>query len=113
MDYSQIKSYFMAKEGVTITYPFGDKAEVFSVNGRKFGVMCTDGHVINIFVKCDPEEALALRDSYHSIVPGYQIDHVNWNAMIIDVKLPESLVFEQIDHSYELVTERERVLQYS
>ncbi len=31
MDYFQIKSYFMAKEGVTLTYPYGEKADVFKV----------------------------------------------------------------------------------
>lgn len=113
MDYVQIKSYFMAKEGVTLTHPYGEKADVFKVDGKKFGVLMSDKDIVNVFVKCDPDEALALRDIYHSIVPGYQIDQKHWNSLIIDGRLPELLIKSQIDQSYELVMEQSQQLNYA
>ena len=113
MDYFQIKSYFMAKEGVTLTYPYGEKADVFKVEGKKFGVLMSDRDIANIFVKCDPNQALALREFYHSIVPGYQIDHKHWNNLIIDGALSEALIKEQIDQSYVLVLEQTKLLHYA
>lgn len=113
MDYFQIKSYFMAKEGVTLSHPYGEKADVFKVEGKKFGVLMSDKEIANVFVKCDPDEALALRDIYHSIVPGYQIDQKHWNSMIVDGRLPESLIKSQIDQSYALVLEQTQVLHYA
>lgn len=113
MDYSQIKSYFMTMEGVTLEHPYGELTDVFKVNGRKFGMVTSDRDVVNIFVKCNPEEALALRDIYHSIVPGYQIDHKHWNTLIIDGRLPDELIKQQIDGSYSLLTENAIVLQHA
>ena len=105
MDYCQIKSYFMSKEGVTLEHPCGDRADVFKVSGRKVGLLTSDKDIINVFVKCNPDEALALRDIYHSIVPGYQFDQRHWNTLIIDGHLPDSLIKEQIDRSFEIVME--------
>lgn len=113
MDYVQIKSYFMAKEGVTLTHPYGEKADVFKVEGKKFGVLMSDRDIANVFVKCEPNQALALRDIYHSIVPGYQIDQKHWNALIVDGALPEALIKEQIDQSYALVFEQTKILHYA
>lgn len=113
MDYDQILSYFMTKEGVTLEHPYGDKADVFKVGGKKFGVLATDGIHVNVFVKCAPDEALALRDHYHSIVPGYQFDKKHWNTLIIDGGLPAALVKEQIDNSYKLVMASMTVVNYA
>ncbi len=113
MDYNQIKSYFMAREGVTVEHPYGDRADVFKVSGRKVGVLTCDGCIVNVFVKCDPQMALALRDMYHSIVPGYQFDERHWNTLIIDGRLSEELVKEQIDRSFDIVHERLRLLQHA
>lgn len=105
MDYNQIKSYFMSKEGVTLEHPYGERADVFNVFGRKVGLLTSDNDIVNIFVKCNPGEALALRDIYHSIVPGYQFDQRHWNTLIVDGSLPDSLIKEQIDRSFDLVKE--------
>jgi len=110
MDYDQIMAYFMAKEGAVLTHPYGDKADVFKVGGRKFGVLATDGVNVNIYVKCHPDEALALRDIYHSIVPGYKFDQKHWNTLIIDGRLPVELIKEQIDQSYGIVMSSVAVL---
>ena len=113
MDYDQIKSYFMMKEGVKIAHPYPDGSDVFEVDGNKIGVLTTDGYVTNVYVKCDPNEALALRDLYHSIVPGFQIDQKHWNVLIIDGRLPDELICSQIDGSYHIVTEQSQVLQHA
>lgn len=113
MDYNQVKSYFMAREGVTLEHPYGDRADVFKVAGRKVGVLTSDKDIVNVFVKCDPDEALALRDIYHSIVPGYQFDERHWNTIIIDGRLPEDLILEQIDKSFHIVFERLGILQHA
>ena len=113
MDYNQIKSYFMAKEGVSMDHPYGELTDVFKVNGKKFGMLTSDNDIVNVFVKCNPKQALALRDIYHSIVPGYQIDHKHWNVLIIDGRLPDVLIQQQIDGSYRLLTDKVNELQHA
>ena len=54
-------------------------------------------------MKCDPERSLDLRDRYEGIIPGYHMNKKHWNTLILDQTLPENLIRELIDHSYDLV----------
>ncbi|WP_370527241.1 MmcQ/YjbR family DNA-binding protein [Pedobacter sp. SYSU D00535] len=54
-------------------------------------------------VKCDPERAVALREEFDEVTPGYHMNKVHWNTVRMDGRLPDSLLQELIDHSYELV----------
>lgn len=56
-----------------------------------------------INLKCDPEKAIELREGYLGIVPGYHMNKKHWNTVEVhsDVDLP--LLFELINHSYNLV----------
>jgi predicted DNA-binding protein (MmcQ/YjbR family) len=44
-----------------------------------------------------------LREQNESVRPGYHMNKKHWNTITIDGSLPESEVFEMIDHSYDLV----------
>lgn len=104
MDYDQVRNYFLSKDGACEDYPFGQDVAVFKYRGKMFGLLRCDGKILNINVKCNPDDALALRDIYHSIVPGYHMNKKHWNTIIVDGRLPEGLIKEQIDRSYELIT---------
>lgn len=71
---------------------------------------------LRISLKCDPEDAQALRAQYPAITGAYHMNKEHWNGVRLDGSLPEELVFEMIDHSYDLVVrgmkkaDRERAL---
>ena len=55
-------------------------------------------------LKCDPDRSVELRGAYDGLIlPGYHMSKLHWNTVLIDGRLPNNLVFELIDHSYELV----------
>ena len=54
-------------------------------------------------LKCDPEKALDLRAQYPAIQPGYHMNKKHWNTLALDSDLPNKLIEELIDHSYDLV----------
>lgn len=56
---------------------------------------------LQIELKCDPSDAEALRAEYSSISPGFFKN--TWNRLILDGSLLDDLVYELIDHSYDLV----------
>lgn len=58
-----------------------------------------------INLKCDPEEAIQLRERYDAVQPGYHMNKKHWNTIILDGSVPDKFVFQWIDHSYELVVE--------
>jgi len=106
MTYEQIRDYFLNKEAAYEDFPFGEGVAVFKVGDKMFGLLRKDADIINVNVKCDPDEALALRDRYHSIIPGYHMNKKHWNTLIVDGSLPEEMIEAQIDHSFDLIAER-------
>jgi predicted DNA-binding protein (MmcQ/YjbR family) len=44
-----------------------------------------------------------LREKYEGIQPGYHMNKKHWNTIIPSEGVPDKLVFELIDHSYELI----------
>ena len=98
-----IKAYCLAKPGSSGGYPFGEGTLVVKVLDRMFVLCSEDEQPLRINLKCDPDDALALRAQYSAIIPGYHMNKRHWNSLIMDGSLPENLVFELIDHSYHLV----------
>jgi predicted DNA-binding protein (MmcQ/YjbR family) len=98
-----ISAYLHAKPGASSSYPFGPGALVFKVANKMFALLGDDETPLTMNLKCDPDEALALRAAHPAIEPGYHMDKRHWNTITLDGSLPDALVREMIDQSYELV----------
>jgi len=103
MDIKILKSYLSNKPGSKEDYPFGPDVLVYKVMGKMFALFGGDDNPIRINLKCDPNEAIVLRDMYESIIPGYHMNKEHWNTVILDGNVPEIIVKKLIDDSYELV----------
>ena len=106
LNYDQIDDYFLSKTGAQATYPFDETTRVYKVLGMMFGLLAEDEDPLWINLKWDPADALALRKQYPAITAGYHMNKRHWNSVLIDGSLPENLVKELIDHSYELVVNK-------
>ncbi|MEO8148869.1 MAG: MmcQ/YjbR family DNA-binding protein [Bacteroidia bacterium] len=101
MNIESIREYCLKKNGVTESFPFGEDVLVFKVMDKIFLLTSlSEPHEFN--VKCDPEYAIELREKYDSILPGYHMNKKHWNTVNF-YELPEALVLQLIDHSYQLV----------
>ncbi|HPQ45160.1 MAG TPA: MmcQ/YjbR family DNA-binding protein [Syntrophales bacterium] len=103
MTLEDIFAYCHAKKGVTEEYPFGPETPVFKVMGKVFAIVAIESDPLRINLKCDPADAVAFRDVYPAIRPGYHMNKKHWNTVILDGTLPEDFVLEMIDDSYDLV----------
>jgi predicted DNA-binding protein (MmcQ/YjbR family) len=104
MDRELLREYCLSKPGVTESFPFDENTLVFKVAGKMF--LLTD--LLDSFsmnVKCDPEKAIDLREHYSCVLPGYHMNKRYWNTIMIDGSINDMLLFEWIDHSYNLVVE--------
>jgi predicted DNA-binding protein (MmcQ/YjbR family) len=99
----KLMDYLLAKPGSQPGYPFGPGTLVFKVGGRMFALLAEDSRPWMINLKCDPDDALALRAAYPAITPGYHMNKRYWNTLTLDGSVPDPLVRELIDQSYELV----------
>jgi predicted DNA-binding protein (MmcQ/YjbR family) len=116
IDFESIYTYCLDKRGSTASYPFGEGALVFKVLDKMFALIAEEEVPLRISLKCDPEDAQALRAQYPAITGAYHMNKEHWNGVRLDGSLPGELVFEMIDHSYDLVVkgmrkaDRERLL---
>lgn len=53
--------------------------------------------------KCAPERAIALRENFEEVQPGYHMNKKHWNTVSMIGKLSNNQLYELIDHSYDLV----------
>lgn len=102
MNIEEFRDYCLKKNTVTEHFPFDDKTLVFKVGGKMFALTdVVDFSSINL--KCDPERAIELREVYNGVKPGYHMSKDHWNTVAVYEDVPESLILELIDHSYQLI----------
>lgn len=70
-----------------------------------FALTGLDAAEFSVNLKCDPDEALALREKYPAVIPGYHMSKVHWNTVYIDGSIPDRLILQMIDKSYALVVQ--------
>jgi predicted DNA-binding protein (MmcQ/YjbR family) len=105
MNIEEFREYCLLKPGVTEEFPFGEDTLVFKVMGKIFALTHLDGDwTLNL--KCDPEWAVELREKYPAIIPGYHMNKVHWNTVIMDGSPARELILKMTDHSYRLAAEK-------
>jgi len=102
LNIEDFRSYCLAKKGVTEEFPFGVETVVYKVMGKMFALADVDLFQ-SVNLKCDPEEAVLLRESYPAIQPGYHMNKKHWNTVDMDGSLDDKFVRGLIDTSYDLV----------
>ncbi len=103
MNIEELREYCLARPAVTESTPFDDVTLVFKVAGKMFAIIPLDKPDLSITLKCDPEKAIALRERYPFVKPGYHTSKIHWNTIFIDGTVERYLILEWIDHSWEMV----------
>ena len=76
---------------------------MFKVAGKMFALSALEREPLEVSVKCEPELAVELRNSYPAIRPGYHLNKRHWNTITLDGSLSDQLVRDLIEDSYDLV----------
>ncbi|WP_423129654.1 MmcQ/YjbR family DNA-binding protein [Gaoshiqia sp. Z1-71] len=105
MDIEKLRAYCISKKGVTEEFPFDETTLVFKVVGKMFALTDLEGD-LTVNLKCDPEKALELRETYACVQAGYHMNKKHWNTVRVDGSVKDQLVEAWIDHSYQLVVEK-------
>lgn len=102
MELQSVIDYCFSKKTITQEFPFDDSTMVFKVAGKMFTLINLKAP-FSINLKCDPEYAIALRQTYTGVIPGYYMNKKHWNTILLESDVPAKNLLELIDHSYELV----------
>ncbi|MBT8276754.1 MAG: MmcQ/YjbR family DNA-binding protein [Bacteroidia bacterium] len=106
MNIEEFRDYCLSKKGVTESFPFDEHTLVFKVMGKMFALTGLERIPKQVNLKCDPERSVRLREEYDGLIYGaYHMSKVLWNTVEIESNVPRDLIYELIDHSYELVVD--------
>ena len=105
MNLELIREYCLKKKFVTEELPFDDVSPVYKVMGKIFMIASLEIPVF-INLKCDPEKAVELREKYDCVKPGWHMNKTHWNSVYIDNSVRDELIYEWIDHSYNLIVSK-------
>ena len=103
MNIETLRLYCLQKHAVEECFPFDQTTLVFKVGGKIFLLVSIESDPLQFNVKCDPEMAVELRESYDCVLPGYHMSKKHWNTIICNGTVRDATLQEWIDHSYTLV----------
>jgi len=102
MNLELLRNYCLGLKGVTEHFPFDNRTLVFKVMDKMFCLTDVE-EFESINVKCDPELAIALRERYPAVQPGYHMHKAHWNTVLIDGSITTTQIFEWVKLSYDLI----------
>lgn len=105
MDGETARLYLMSKPEAIEDWPFGPDVAVFKVRDKMFATLAYEHEheQARINLKCDPNQALILRDVFDAVIPGYHMNKQHWNTVILDGTIADEELRAMIDQSYRLV----------
>lgn len=105
------KEYILTFPEVVEGYPFGPEVSVFKIEDKMFALLGF-GHwkeyenIAKLNLKCNPDEALMLRDMFEAVIPGYHMNKKHWNTIILNGSVPEDRIKKMINASLSLVVNK-------
>ncbi|MDA8961738.1 MmcQ/YjbR family DNA-binding protein [Congregibacter sp.] len=105
MNYDEARNYLLGRPEAWEDYPFGPGVAVLKVQNKMFATLGTEDGVARMNLKCEPNEALMLRDIFEAVMPGYHMNKRHWNTVLLDDSIPKGEIERMIDNSYALVVQ--------
>lgn len=105
MKYAWIDEYLLEKAGVTKDHQKDWNWIRYQIGGKMFAAVCMDddNKPYYITLKLEPSEGDFLRQQYEDIIPGYYMNKLHWNSVKADGMVPDNLLKDMLDKSYQLV----------
>ncbi|MEU0223612.1 MmcQ/YjbR family DNA-binding protein [Streptomyces sp. NPDC006284] len=100
----RLRALCLSFDAAVEDFPFDAETSVFKVQGKMFALSSLDARPLTVNLKCDPDDALRLRADHPGlVVPGWHMNKRHWNTVTADGGLPDRLVRELVEDSYDLV----------
>jgi predicted DNA-binding protein (MmcQ/YjbR family) len=103
MDPDQLRARCLSFLGAEEGFPFGAETSVFKVAGKIFALSRLAADPLEVSLKCEPALAQELRAAHPAVRPGYHLNKRHWNTVTVDGSMPDRLIAEMVEDSYDLV----------
>lgn len=103
MKYDFIDDFLLSKKGVTMDFQAEWNWIRYKVDDKMFVAVCLDDNdkPVYITLKLNPIDGEFFRNSYEDIIPGYYMNKTHWNSIKADGNVPDDVVKELLDKSYD------------
>jgi predicted DNA-binding protein (MmcQ/YjbR family) len=111
MSPKELDDYLLSFPNAWIDFPFGEEVSVYKIGhaenggGKMFAVVNYDDKPFKVSLKCDPQLAERLRNTYETVLPGYQLSKKHWNTILMTGQVPDDEFRSLVQLSYRLVDE--------
>lgn len=110
MNIEEIRTFALSLKDVSESFPFGETVLVFKTNNKMFLLLPLDEVELQFNVKCDPDEAIQLRETFpNSVFPGYHMSKKHWNTIVVNGGLKNQQLKEMIAESHRLVSKKLKI----
>jgi len=113
MDAAALRRICLGFPGAFEDYPFGPDTAVFKVRSavpggsrheaKMFALSALDPAELSVSLKCEPALAEQLRAAHPEITGAWHLNKRHWNGVRLDGSLPDSMVRDMVEDSYDLV----------
>ena len=105
MKYDWMDEFLLEKKGVRKDFKEEWNWLRYMIEDKMFAAVCygDDNKAELITLKLDPMEGDFLRQQFDDIIPGYYMNKVHWNSIKPDGAVPDELLKDMLEKSYELV----------
>jgi len=103
VNFDAARKYLLKRPESVEDFPFGPDVYVYKIRNKMFATLGGTDDVARMNLKCDPEEALILRDVFPAVLPGYHMNKTHWNTVLLNSSIPRGEIERMIDRSYGLV----------
>lgn len=110
MNVKELHEYLVSFPNTWLDFPFGEDVSVYKIGhaetggGKLFAIVNYEDKPVKVSLKCDPQLAIRLRDTYETVLPGYHLSKVHWNTILMTGQVPEDEFKSLIQLSYRLVS---------
>jgi predicted DNA-binding protein (MmcQ/YjbR family) len=113
MDAATLRKLCLGFPGAFEDFPFGPSISVFKVRAavsggtrheaKMFALSALDEADLSVSLKCEPTLAEQLRAAHPEITGAWHLNKTHWNGVRLDGSLPDSMVGDMVEDSYDLV----------
>jgi predicted DNA-binding protein (MmcQ/YjbR family) len=103
---AELRKHCLAFPGAAETFPFAPGTSVFKVEGKMFALSALKRTPLSVSLKCEPALAEQLRQMHPAVLPGYHLNKKHWNTVMVDGSLPDQVIRDMVEDSYDLVVSR-------
>jgi predicted DNA-binding protein (MmcQ/YjbR family) len=106
----ELNDYLLSFPNTWLDFPFGEDVSVYKIGhvetggGKMYAVVNYDDKPIKVSLKCDPQLAERLRETYETVLPGYHLSKKHWNTILMTGQVPDDEFNSLVQLSYRLVT---------